>query len=369
MVAAGLPYAPPPVLKRLLALAVAVGLVAGAFALRDRIQGDDAPDRDGDIGGQALRLTCSPEVADACEAVAADHDEIAVTVEPAGATAARLTATDVDALDPGLDGWLVPAPWPQQVDEARARAGSAPLFADAGGPPLARSPLVLAVWDDRAEVLGPACGGEITWRCLGDVAGRRWADLGGPPTWGPVKPGHDPPDTSATGLDVVGQAVTSYFGRSDVSANDFADDAFRAWFTQLEDAVPTFSPAAGSAFEQLLIVGPAAFDAVGTTEAQAAPLLERSPARSSALTLLYPSPVATADVVLGLPAGRRAAERLASILRGPDGEAALAAGGWRVEGQPAAPGIPDQPALPSDDGLPSAGALAALRQLWQEVIR
>ncbi|MBK9181044.1 MAG: substrate-binding domain-containing protein [Acidimicrobiales bacterium] len=354
-------------LKRFVAFAVAAGLVAGAFALRDRVR--DGDDTGGDTTERVLRLTCSPEVADACEAIAADHDEVAVTVEPAGVTAARLTASDVDALDPGLDGWLVPAPWPQQVDEARARAGSAPLFADDGGPPLARSPLVLAVWDDRAEVLAPACGGEITWRCLGDVGGQRWADLGGPTTWGPVKPGHDPPDTSATGLVVLGQAVTSYAGRADVSAADFQDDAFRAWLARLEDAVPTFSPAAGSAFEQLLVVGPAAFDAVGTTEAQAVPLLERSPARSSALTLLYPSPVATADVVLGLPAGRRPAERLASLVRGPDGAAALAASGWRVDGQPAAPGIPDQPPLPADDGLPSAGALAALRQLWQEVVR
>ena len=38
--------------------------------------------------------------------------------------------------------------------------------------PLARSPLVIAMWRDRAEAFAANCdGGEIDWRCIGDHAG------------------------------------------------------------------------------------------------------------------------------------------------------------------------------------------------------
>jgi hypothetical protein len=177
-----------------------------------------------------------------------------------------------------------------------------------------------------------------------------------------VKPGHAPPASDDIGLLVIGQAVAGWFGRVDVSAADLDDDGFQRWFGGLERAVPS---AAGSPLETMLVTGPAAFDAAGTTEAEAAPLVARS-ARQSSLVLLYPSPMATADVVLAAPGGDGRSASLRTVTGG-GGRRALAAAGWRVPGQPRADGVPDSPALPATSGLPSAGLLDALRGRWHEV--
>jgi hypothetical protein len=287
---------------------------------------------------------------------------VRLTVEPAGATADRLVGEDAD---PGVDGWLVTAPWPELVDlERRARALPALFTGDR--PVLARSPLTLAVWKDRAAALGSRCPppAGVGWKCLGDAAGTTgWAAVGGRPEWGPVKPGHAQPASDDVGLLVLGQAVADWFGRVDVSAADLDDDGFQRWFSGLERAVPSSS---GSPLETMLVTGPAAFDAAGTTEAEAAPLLARS-ARRSSLVLLYPSPMATADVVLAAPGGGGASASLRAVVGGGGGRRALAAAGWRVPGQARADGVPDTPALPATSGLPSPGLLDALRARWHEV--
>jgi hypothetical protein len=341
---------------RLLALLAAVAMVVGAVAVRNRI--DDKEERQ----ETTLRLVCATELRAVCDDLAADDDHsVVATVEPAATTAGRLTALE-PGRRAGLDGWLVPYPWPEIMSEARERAGSDALLVP--GPVLARSPVVLAVWPDRAAALAARCeGGAPGWKCLGEAAGQRWDAIGGDPAWGPVKPGHLPPST-ATGLSVLGAATAAWFGRTDLSSADLDDDAFRGWLSRLERAVPA-SPA--PTVETMLVRGPATFDAVGTLEAEAGPVLARS-ARPSKPDLLYPAPVATADVVLATPAGR-AADLLAELVEGSAGRRSLARAGWRVEGQPRADGIPAEPALPPSKGLPPPGLLSALRRAAEEAAR
>src|SRR6185369_1141206 len=104
---------------------------------------------------------------------------------------------------------------------------------------------------------------------------------------------------TAEGLAVIGQAAAQYFGRSDIDRSNVQDDdAFLEWFSQLERSVPFGTAADTSAFEAMLAAGPAAFDVVATTEAVAGPSLAAAARdRRTAVTLIYPSPVATADVV------------------------------------------------------------------------
>ena len=90
---------------------------------------------------------------------------------------------------------------------------------------------------------------------------------------------------------------------------------------------------------------------------------------SGRLTILYPSPLTTADVVLAPVAGSPAGGRLMKLMQSDDAAAALAAAGWRVEGQPHAPGVPDQPELAAESNVPKAGVLQALRSLWIGVVR
>jgi hypothetical protein len=114
------------------------------------------------------------------------------------------------------------------------------------------------------------------------------------------------------------------------------------------------------------VAGPAAFDVVATTEAEAGPKLAgASRDRRDAVTLLYPSPVATADVVFASVAGRDT--DLGDTVTGDDGRGALARAGYRVDDEDRAPGVRDRPALPKRSNLPPAGSLVALLQTWQAV--
>ncbi len=341
-------------MRRVLAVVAAAAMIAGSLAIRSAL------DRDRSEAAQVLRLTCASELEAVCQRVA-DDDRVALTLEPAGTTADRLASGDAD---PGLDGWLAPAPWPEIVD-ARRRSQALPALFSTERPTLARSALVLVAWKDRTAALSPRCPAPagFGWRCLGEAAGTAggWAAVGGRPEWGPVKPGHASPDTDGIGLLVLGQAVVGWFGRADLSTADLDDEAFTRWFAGLERAVPT-TP--GSPLQSMLVVGPAAFDAVGTTEAEAAPLVSRS-ARRDALNLLYPSPMATADVVLATVEAAPAAASLGRLLRGDEARRAFDAAGWRV----GTGARPDAPALPPTNGLPPPGLLDALRDRWREAVR
>jgi hypothetical protein len=233
--------------------------------------------------------------------------------------------------------------------------------------PIGRSPLVFAIWNDRAQVLAAHCGGTVTWKCVGDVAGTNWSSIGGQTSWGFVKPGHADPSATAEGLVVIGQAAASFLGNTNPSSDDFTSDAFLQWFGGLERAVPSGGGVGdASPLQQMLAAGPAAFDVVATTEAEAGPqIAAASRDRRDRLRLLYPSPVATADVVFAPVVGR--GSDLSDRVTGGDARAAVARAGFRVEGEHRAPGVPATPSLPVREGLPGAGALEALLGTWREV--
>ena len=249
----------------MLALVAAVVMVVGSIAVRSRLdEGNGGAAGLGDGGGAGLRLVCSNELADACADLARRSDgAVRFTVEQAGVTAARLSKDDEGGPGAVLDGWLVPAPWPAIVAGARRSAGLVPL--PEPGPVLARSPLVLAAWPDRAAALRPRCpGGEVDWRCWGDAAGQPWPSLGGQPAWGQVKPGHAPA-TEAVGLLTLAAATAGFFKDAGVAPIDVQEnDAYRAWLNRLEEAVPTFRPA-GTPLRDMLLKGPLTFDVVATT--------------------------------------------------------------------------------------------------------
>ncbi|MGQ0826132.1 MAG: hypothetical protein ACT4OX_14065 [Actinomycetota bacterium] len=350
---------------RLLALVVALAMVGGALAIRELIikdegssaDGADDSDRDSD---DRLRIACIVELAEVCGTLDAN-----VTVEAAGTTAARLTAL-ADGADAEIDAWVTFAPWPEIVRDARARAGVDELLgADTSA--LARTRLAVAARRDRADVLLAACDGMLTWRCIGDVAGTPWSDIGGEGTWGAVRPAHPEPQLSATGLLVLGHAVGGYLATPEIPADDVSrldwetSDEFPGWFQRLERSVPddAFDPDTDP-FARWLQTRPvgARYDIVTATEAAALRALARAAADvRDAAVLLYPAPVATADVVLAPVGGAGDAGALNDPLRD-----ALLDAGYRADDA-------GDPPLPATDGLPAPGALDALRGLWEEVVR
>jgi hypothetical protein len=334
--------------RTVLALLGAVFMVVAALVIRDAwIEGDD-----GSAGGSGTaRLVCATEVAKACDEMAGD--DVRVTVEPAGVTAARLTAlTDQEARDPGLDGWLVPAPWPDLVRATRDQVGLGPVIDEPVGP-VARSPLTLAVWNARLPVLDDQCD-DVDWRCVGDVA----------PS-GEVRPAFPDPQTSATGRDVIGQVATNYFGQTDISTFDVDNDVgFQVFLNELADASAPV-PEGADPLALMLSTGGAQVDVVGAFEAQACPTLEEA-ARGDEVTLFYPAPVATAELEFAPVTRANSADRLEDRVTGDNGRDALVDAGWHVGDD-----TPDceSPDLPRGSNLPSAAVLQDLSVRWTQVRR
>jgi len=319
-------------------------MVVGALVVRGRL--DDRKVEQ----AQFYKLVCATDLGQVCDDLrAAFADRVEVTVEPAGKTADRLRSLDGD---PGLDGWLVADPWPAIVDGARQSAALTPTFAPAPAPPLARSPLVMVAWKERAEALAPTCPeSKVGWKCLGEAAGGPWTERNGRPEWGEVKVGHADPAEDGTGLLVLGQATVAWFGRADLSTFDLEDENFQRWFSGLERPM---RPSPGSPLGTMLAIGRAAYDVVGTTEADAG-IVDRAASRN-ALTRIYPSPMATADVILAVTVGDRGVRLRDLVVE--RAEKGLTESGWKAVGTAG---------LPPDNGLPSPGLLDALRSKAREV--
>lgn len=343
-------------MKQVVALVVAVALVAGALVIRSRLDDDGTTS-----SGEAAVVLCTPELAAVCEAVA-DDTGVEVRIEDYWSTVEGLAGDDQPT---DVDAWVAPAPMVAMAVDERARQGQAPVLGEPSAP-LARSPLVTVMWSDRQAALAEHCGGAVTWTCIGDEADQPWSELGGQGAWGDLKPGHDDPATSAEGLLVASQAAADRLGRPDFASNDFVEPGFRAWYEQLERTADRLEPPSGTALARMLSFGQAAFDVVGTTEAAAGPAVARS-RDSQRLTVSYPSPAMTVDVVVVPVAGSDGGAAAEAAFTSDDAAAAFAAAGWRVDGQPPADGVPTDPPLPDDAGTPAGGVLQALRSLTQEV--
>jgi hypothetical protein len=345
-----------------------VGLVLVALAVKGEWPFGGGGNGGG--GGGSVRLLCTTELEAACTQLAEHDGDVSVTVEPAGTTAQSLVALP-DNQRPDFDAWLAPSPWAQMVDVQRR--GKRPLFAKPSGA-IGRSPLVVAVRVDRKPVLDatPPCNNAIDWKCIGAVAGRPWTDLpGGEAAWGTVKPGYGDPTVNATSLLVLSQASSEFLDNSDYSRSDLQDNnEYLDWLAGLERAVPKLAASAAGPFAGMLQQLPTAtYDMVGTTEADAGPALAAAaPDRRKQLTLLYPEPVVTADVVVAAVAASRNRAGADGLAGNSELAAALARTGWRVPGQPAARGVRDTPALPRGSGLPTdPGSLVALQETWRGV--
>jgi hypothetical protein len=313
--------------KRFAALVVAVGMVLGATALRGRLdQGAQDRTTTGD-----LRLVCSSHIRPVCDALAADGFD--VLVEDAGTTADRL-ASLAEGADTGFTAWLTDSAWPGIVSDNRRFAGT-------GGETLGDSSAVLglsrtgvAVLAAAEEALEQACGGGITWRCIGDRAATTRVGLASP--------------DRADGLVVLASAVGGYLGSPTYSTNDLEDDPeFDPWFEQLT-RLSRRTPLGRQTPLERALAAAGTFTVVGSTEAEMQARLEgRNDFRP-----LYPEPAALAAVVLSVPVGGDADEEL-DVLGRDRLTAALQEAGWRTT-----IGVADAATLPAP------GVLQQLRDRW-----
>jgi hypothetical protein len=339
-------------LRRLLALVLAVGLVVGAWQVRERVlDGAAAPDAAPDD----LRVACVRELAQVCEALDAQTPPL---VEEAATTVARFADRE-----PPFDVWLTIDPWPTLAANTRERAGHGALPQHVSAV-LARTPVALAAAADRVAPMREACGGTVTWRCLAERADTPWVDLGGESTWGRVKVGLDRPGERAGGLLALAQATASYFDGAPFNTQSLGSPDYFAWLSDLAGGVVTTTTGQGP-LERMLLTGSSEYEFVAVLESSAVSLLRQAPGRAEGIELQRSEPAVTADVVaVGYGDGaEEATARIAEQVAGP-----LTDAGWRVPA--AAPPPEAEPAeLPTDNGLASPAVLEALQQTWLEVAR
>lgn len=332
-------------LRRIGALLVAAALIVGAVLLRRALDDDataDAPPSPSapeSPGRRAAALVCITELRAVCDAVRAEHPDLAVTVEAAGVTLDRLArVADVDE----APLWLTIEPFPAMVDSLRSAARLDALAAEAT--PVAVTQLVLASpTDGRADVLARACAGSPLWRCVGERAGTRWTDLGGQASWNTLRPALGAVDAQAQALASFAAAVAGYLGTADVRASAWeADPAFTPWVNRLARAVSTSSLSGGTPLGTMAS-RPSALDLAATSAAEAAAL------GGDRFALNYPEPSMWLEAVLAVP---RATAAPAGLL--DDLASAAATAGWDAPRD-----VPQR--------LPGATTMLALRARWQEL--
>ena len=284
------------------------GLVAAAVGGLILIAGIIVHAVGGDDGASGTTTTAAPgEVTLACvpalEEVCADL----------GATLGVATRTFQPGTDLG-DGEVVLAPTGDLPDALTAVV-------------VARSPVAIAVWRERAVILAPACGGTITPACLEGAYGKQWGDLGGDAAWAAFKVGLADPTRSASALEAWRLVVDA----GGVPAG--LDDSLRVRAT--DDAALMLEVAQ---------FGPSRADAVITTEVAIAGQLENV-WDVGRLEVYYPDPGPWVDYVAVARGGD--AERLVERLLSAEIQARLPALGLR-------PASGDAAGLP--EGLGDSGA-------------
>ena len=218
-------------LRRLAALAAAVALVAGAFAVRDRrASKDGSATATTTVGGttgdttpaKGFTLICATELRALCEG--ALNSGMTVRIEPVATTAAKFAA----ASDPRAVGtaWLTVDPWPGLSDGRRPTAGTS--FGSLNR--LSYSPIGIVVRKPRNGKLATACGGKVTLACVGDKGGTAWTALGGLAEWQVLKPTLTDPLTSASGPASLAAAVREQRNDQGLALIDLqSDPTFNTW--------------------------------------------------------------------------------------------------------------------------------------------
>lgn len=126
------------------------------------------------------------------------------------------------------------------------------------------SPLVFAVWKDRATLLSKAYG-KLNWRNINTAINlKSWQDIGGQSNWGQVKLGQTRPDDSNSGLlSITLQAYSYYNTQRGLTVAQVDAKGFQGFFGQLEGAVQQFGRSSGTYLvNEVIARGPAAYDIV-----------------------------------------------------------------------------------------------------------
>lgn len=237
----------------------------------------------------------------------ADHPEISVTLEGMGSLAAEQAI---------LDGKKKPTVWSPAdslvlnmlVADWDVRYHT-PLVGSGSDAPQALliSPLVFAVWQDRADVLKKNSGGaNLTWKSIHSavVSNQGWPAVGGKSEWGFVKLGHTDPTQSNSGIQALLLMTMEYYGKTTgLTVNDILDPEYQAFIKGTEGGVPKFESSTGTFMTDMVRFGPSKYDIAVVYENLAISQLANAQGRWGNLVVEYPATTLWSDHPVALLSG------------------------------------------------------------------
>ncbi|GER83241.1 hypothetical protein KTAU_18780 [Thermogemmatispora aurantia] len=269
--------------RRLLLTAGAVSLVAGAgllslpfFFSRQRSGGTTG------VAGQiALSFVYSTEKESWISAAIEAFNQRGMNLGGKRITLSQSEGRgSLDARDRILNGQLRPIAWSpasalelNQLSDAwkAAHGGEEILASSAELSPrsLVFSPLVFAVWEERARLLLQRYHA-IDWEAIHSAVLLKngWQDLGGPGDWGQVKLAQTRPDQSNSGLLSITLLAYAYFHQQrDLTSDQVRDKGFLRYLGDIEGAVTQFGRSSGTYLEhEVILKGPSSYDLAFTYE-------------------------------------------------------------------------------------------------------
>jgi hypothetical protein len=325
-------------MKRLAAIVLAIGMVFGSFALRNSLE-NSTQAQTATGGDSPFRLNCSTELADICAELEQTEPNLTVKIEEAGATAVRLTLLP-DGTDPGFDAWLTVGPWAEIVKDNRSFTENAGAILGKASRALGSAPAQIVTSKSGESALEEACGGTITWKCLGENQ-----SLPQPQSIGMASP------NTGAGLAVLADATNSFFGNNGYSATDFEDAAFIGWFEQLTKKSRE-SNLGGQTVLERAVVATGTYTTVGALRSE----VESLKTSSGKFTAIPTPNNAPAQPVIALvrivPAAELDAQDALDQLNSDALTQLLKDSNWNTTD-------PDP-----DSNMPDAGVLQVLRDMW-----
>jgi ABC-type molybdate transport system substrate-binding protein len=251
------------------------------------------------------------------------------------------------------------------------------------------TPLVFAIWKDRADVLLAKSGTNISWKVIHDavVSPKGWLAVGGKADWGFVKLGHTDPTRSNSGLQALFSMTMEHFGRTQgLAVGDVLDEKYQGWVKEIEAGVGHFEASTGTFMTEMVRFGPSKYDIAVVYESLAASQIENAQGRWGDLKVYYPSTTIWSDHPIALLASasepeKAAARRWVAFLRGrPMQERALSYGF-----RPADPSVPLKTAdasnpfnrlaafgvqldIPPAASPPDAAVVRNLQTMWSRLV-
>lgn len=232
-----------------------------------------------------------------------DHPEIKLTLVAKGSVAAEQELVD-EKTKPTIFSPADSLIMNEAISDWKTK-GKGALFAASGDDApqsLVITPLVLAIWEDRAQVLIKSGKGNITWKSIHDAIqnNKGWPGVGGKPDWGFVKLGHTDPTQSNSGIEALYLMSLEYYGKNNIDVGDLLKPEYQTFIKEIEKGVTKFETSSGKFMEDMVRFGPSKYDIAVVYENLAIAQLDNAKGRWGHLRVYYPATTVWSDHPAGI---------------------------------------------------------------------